>query len=82
MQTGVRAYNSTVTTVTESTYSAPDYLDNPREYLRRVDVPREQTRAVGVAVTVTYPDAAQSFELGAAATTYEPTGDRTASPYV
>jgi hypothetical protein len=82
MQTGVRAYNSTVTTVTESVYSAPDYLDNPREYLRRVDVPREQTRAVGVAVTVTYPDAAQSFELGAAATTYEPTGDRTASPYV
>jgi hypothetical protein len=82
MQTAVRAYNSTITTITESTYSAPDYLDNPREYLRRVDVPREQTRAVGVAVTVTYPDAAQSFELGAAATTYEPTGDRTASPYV
>lgn len=82
MTTSVRAYNSTVTESTESTYSAPDYLDNPREYLRRVDVPREQTRAPGVAVTLIFPDAAQSYELGATAVTYEPTSDRTASPYV
>ena len=54
-----------------------DNLNEGVEFIARFDVPREQTRAVGLQVSVTVGDPISYFQLGAMAFEYTPTGTRT-----
>lgn len=69
------ATTTTQTVVYDSDLTSRLYDD--REYQRRMMVPREQTRAIGLQVSVVMGDPICYWQLGAMAYTYRPTSDRT-----
>lgn len=79
-----RAYNSVALTTTAQTVEYdPDlteYLYDAREYLTRREMPKDQTRTVGVTFSVVQYDPVSYFQLGAVAFTVDPKSNRTGSP--
>lgn len=55
------------------------YLYDDLEYMRRVDVPTNQTRAIGLQVTITLGDPVSYWQLGAMVYEMEPKSTRTAA---